>query len=248
MGVFAGRRRLSLDDATTSDDRRMSDETNAVRVWDLPTRAFHWVLAVCVLVSLSSGWIGGNAMVWHLRCGYVVFALLLFRLLWGFFGGHWSRFATFAYSPVTSLRYLRGESRPDEHHHVGHNPLGAFSVFGLLLILAAQVGSGLFADDEISTTGPLNKFVSGKTAGTLTSWHTTFGQWLIVTLVVLHLVAVGFYLVRRRQNLIGPMLSGDKLLPANVPASVDSAGSRLVALLLFALAAGLVTWLVGLGG
>ena len=226
----------------------MSDETTAVRVWDLPTRAFHWVLAACVLASLSSAWIGGNAMVWHLRFGYVAFTLLLFRLLWGFVGGHWSRFATFAYSPVTSLRYLRGQSRPDEHHHVGHNPLGAFSVFGLLLLLAAQVGTGLFADDEIATTGPLNKFVSGKTAGTLTSWHTTFGQWLIVTLVVLHVAAVVFYLVRRRQNLIGPMLSGDKQLGGAVPASVDTARSRLVALVLFALAAGVVTWLVGLGG
>jgi cytochrome b len=187
-------------------------------------------------------------MVWHLRFGYVAFTLLLFRLLWGFVGGHWSRFATFAYSPVTSLRYLRGQSRPDEHHQVGHNPLGAFSVFGLLLLLAAQVGTGLFADDEIATTGPLNKFVSGKTAGTLTSWHTTFGQWLIVTLVVLHVAAVVFYLVRRRQNLIGPMLTGDKQLGGAVPASVDTARSRLVALVLFAAAAGVVTWLVGLGG
>ena len=226
----------------------MSDEPSAVRVWDLPTRAFHWVLAACVLASLTSAWIGGNAMVWHLRFGYVAFTLLLFRLLWGFVGGHWSRFANFAYSPVTSLRYLRGQSRPDEHHQVGHNPLGAFSVFGLLLLLAAQVGTGLFADDEIATTGPLNKFVSGKTAGTLTSWHTTFGQWLIVTLVVLHVAAVVFYLVRRRQNLIGPMLSGDKQLGGAVPASVDTARSRLVALVLFAAAAGVVTWLVGLGG
>jgi len=226
----------------------MSDETIAVRVWDLPTRVFHWVLAICVIVSLTTAWIGGNAMVWHLRSGYAVFALLVFRLGWGFFGGHWSRFATFAYPPSTSLRYLRGESRPDEHHHVGHNPLGAFSVFGLLLILAAQVGSGLFADDEIATTGPLNKFVSGKTAGVLTQWHTTFGQWLIVTLVVLHLAAVTFYLVRRKQNLIGPMLSGDKLLGAAAPASLDTAGSRIVALIAFAAAAGLVTWLVGLGG
>ena len=235
-------------DATRENGRRMSDETNAVRVWDLPTRAFHWVLAACVLASLTSAWIGGNAMVWHLRFGYAAFTLLLFRLIWGFVGGHWSRFATFAYSPFTSLRYLRGQSRPDEHHHVGHNPLGAFSVFGLLLLLAAQVGTGLFADDEIATAGPLNKFVSGKTAGTLTSWHTTFGQWLIVTLVVLHVAAVVFYLVRRRQNLIGPMLSGDKQLVGAVPASVDTAGSRLVALVLFAVAAGVVTWLVGLGG
>jgi len=237
-----------LGHATRIDGRRMSDETIVVRVWDLPTRLFHWVLAICVIVSLVSAWIGGGAMAWHLRSGYTVFALLLFRLVWGFVGGHWSRFATFAYAPSTSLRYLRGESRPDEHHHVGHNPLGAFSVFGLLLILAAQVGSGLFADDEIATTGPLNKFVSGKTAGTLTHWHTTFGQWFILTLVVLHVAAVVFYLVKRKQNLVRPMLSGDKLLTADAPASVDTLGSRLGALLALAAAVVLVTWLVSLGG
>jgi cytochrome b len=74
----------------------MSDETSAVRVWDLPTRAFHWVLAACVLASLTSAWIGGNAMFWHLRFGYAAFTLLLFRMIWGFVGGHWSGFATFA--------------------------------------------------------------------------------------------------------------------------------------------------------
>lgn len=241
------RGRLSLGHATRIDGRRMSDETIVVRVWDLPTRLFHWVLAICVIVSLATAWVGGNAMVWHLRSGYAVFALLLFRLLWGFVGGHWSRFATFAYPPSTSLRYLRGESRPDEHHHVGHTPLGAFSVFALLLILAAQVGSGLFADDEIATTGPLNKFVSGKTASTLTYWHTGFGQWLIVALVALHLAAVTFYAVKRKQNLIRPMLSGDKRLAAAAPASVDSLGSRLVALVAFVAAGAFVTWLVGLG-
>jgi cytochrome b len=226
----------------------MSEEAIAVRVWDLPTRAFHWALALCVFASLASAWLGGNAMAWHLRFGYVVFSLLLFRLLWGFFGGRWSRFSSFIYHPSTSLRYLRGRSRPEEHHHVGHNPLGAFSVFGLLVILALQVATGLFADDEIATTGPLNKFVSGKTADLLGHWHTTFGQWLIITLVVLHIAAVLFYLLRRRQNLVRPMLSGDKQLAADVPASIDTLTSRMLALALFAVAAGLVTWLVGLGG
>ncbi|MDQ6680450.1 MAG: cytochrome b/b6 domain-containing protein [Pseudomonadota bacterium] len=225
----------------------VSIETIAVRVWDLPTRLFHWVLAVCVLASLTSAWIGGNAMVWHLRSGYVVFTLLAFRLLWGFFGGHWSRFARFVYAPSASLRYLRGQNRPDEHHHVGHNPLGAFSVFGLLAILAAQVASGLFADDEIATTGPYTKFVSAATSSRLTHWHTTFGQWLIVALVVLHIGAVLFYLVRRKQNLVLPMLSGDKALTAAVPASIDTLGARLRALAIFAAVAAIVTWLVRLG-
>jgi cytochrome b len=225
----------------------MGGEAVWVRVWDLPTRIFHWSLTLCVLASLTSAWLGGNAMAWHLRFGYVVFALLAFRLLWGFFGGRWSRFSSFAYTPAVSLRYLRGRSRPDEQHHVGHNPLGAFSVFGLLVVLAVQVGSGLVADDEIATTGPLVKFVSGATSALLTRWHTTFGQWLIIGMVVLHIVAVLFYFIRLKRDLLRPMFSGNKLLSGNVPASVDSIGSRMLALAIFAAAAALVTWLVGLG-
>ena len=225
----------------------MSDATIPVRVWDLPTRTFHWVLALCVVGSLASAKIGGNAMVWHMRFGYGVFALLLFRLLWGFLGGHWSRFRSFAYTPAASLRYLRGRSRPDEHHDVGHHPLGAFWVFGLLAVLAAQVGTGLFADDEIATTGPLNRFVSGRTSSLLTHWHTTFGQWLIFALIALHIAALLYYLLVRRNNLLRPMLSGDKVLTADVPASIDTSGSRLVALALFGACVGLVGWLVALG-
>lgn len=225
----------------------MTDNTIPVRVWDLPTRTFHWVLALCVFFSLASAWLGGNAMAWHLRSGYLVFALLAFRLAWGFFGGRWSRFSSFAYAPAASLRYLRGQSRPEEHHHVGHNPLGALSVFGLLGVLVLQVASGLFADDEISTTGPLVKFVSGATSSRLTHWHTTFGQWLIIALVVLHIGAVLFYWVRRRHNLVRPMWSGDKRLAADVPPSRDTPGSRLVALAIFATCAALVAWLVSLG-
>ena len=218
-----------------------------VRVWDLPTRAFHWALAACVIGSVVSAKIGGNAMAWHFRFGYVVFTLLVFRILWGLVGGRWSRFANFIYAPSTTLRYLRGQSRADEHHEVGHNPLGAFSVFGLLAILAAQIGTGLFADDEISNTGPLIKFVSGATSALLTSWHKTFGQWLIITLVLLHIAAILFYFFRKKQNLVRPMLVGDKALGPDVPASVDTVASRGLALLLFGLCAALVAWIVNLG-
>ena len=218
-----------------------------VRVWDLPTRIFHWALAICVVSSVISAWLGGNAMVWHFRLGYAVFALLAFRLVWGLVGGRWSRFAAFVYAPSTTLRYLRGEGHVDEHLHVGHNPLGAFSVFGLIGILALQVGTGLFADDEISNSGPLLKYVSGATSSLLTSWHKNFGQWLIIGLVVLHIAAVLFYLVKKKQNLVGPMLTGDKLLAGNVPPSTDHALSRGIALVLFALCAAGVAWVVALG-
>jgi cytochrome b len=225
----------------------MNPQLQPVRVWDLPTRSFHWMLAACVLLSIVSAKIGGNAMVWHFRSGYVVFTLLAFRFAWGLVGGRWSRFASFLYAPATTLRYLRGQARPDEHLDVGHNPLGALSVFGLLAVLAAQVATGLFADDEIANTGPLIKFVSGATSSLLTGWHKSFGQGLVITLVLLHLAAIAFYILKKKQNLVGPMLSGDKLLAPDVPASADTAGRRVLAAVLVVGFALLVRWLVGLG-
>lgn len=225
----------------------MNDDTTPVRVWDLPTRLFHWGLAVCVVASIVSARVGGNAMAWHFRLGYVVFTLLAFRLVWGLVGGHWSRFVNFVYAPGTVLRYLRGESRPHEHHEVGHNPLGAFSVFALLTLLALQVGTGLFADDEISNAGPLIKYVSGPTSLALTKWHKAFGQWLIIGLVLLHVAAIVFYLVKKKHNLVRPMIVGDKSLAPGVPAAVDNGRTRALALVLVALCGGLVAWLVSLG-
>lgn len=218
------------------------------RVWDLPTRLFHWVLAACVIGSVITGHIGGNALEWHFKLGYTSFTLLVFRIVWGFVGGRWSRFASFVYAPSTVLRYLRGQNRPDEAVDVGHNPLGAFSVFALLAVLAVQVGTGLVADDEIATTGPLNRFVSGATATSATAWHKDLGQWIVVALVVLHVAAILYYRFRHAKNLVGPMLTGDKLLPAGTPASADGWGTRALAAVLVAAAAGLVTWVVNLGG
>ena len=219
----------------------------AVRVWDLPTRMFHWALVFCVLGSFVSAKIGGNALVWHMRFGYVVFSLLAFRLLWGFVGGRWSRFASFLYGPATLLRYLRGQGRSDEHLDVGHSPLGSGSVFALLLFLAAQVGSGLFADDEIATTGPLNKFVSTATGLGLTTYHKTGGQWALIALVLLHVAAIVVYRVRQRKDLIGPMLSGDKMLPSGVPSSHDTRATRALAVVLLTVCIAVVACLVTLG-
>lgn len=225
----------------------MRDSVQQIRVWDLPTRIFHWLLAAAVIGSVVTAKIGGNAMVWHFRLGYLIFTLLAFRLLWGVFGGHWSRFATFTYAPQTLLRYVRGTARPEEHLDVGHSPLGAGSVFALLAVLAAQVGSGLFADDEIANAGPLVKFVSGATSSLLTGWHKNFGQWIIIGLVVLHVGAILFYRFRRGRDLVRPMITGDKLLGAGVPASADRFNHRAAALVLVALCAAGVGWLVSLG-
>lgn len=226
----------------------MNEPPTTVRVWDLPTRTFHWVLAACVLASIASAWVGGNAMVWHFRLGYAAFALLLFRLGWGLVGGHWSRFASFVYAPGAIARYLRGESRAEDHHEVGHNPLGALSVFGVLAVLALQVATGLFADDEIANTGPLVHFVTEATSAAMTKWHKGYGQWIIIALIALHVAAILYYLLAKRRNLITPMLTGDKLLVAPAPQAVDNARSRSLAALLLLACAALVGWVVSLGG
>ncbi len=218
-----------------------------VRVWDLPTRLFHWALVLCVAGSFVSVKIGGNAMAWHLCFGYAVFALLAFRLVWGFAGGRWSRFASFLYGPATLLRYLRGAGHADEHLDVGHTPLGSASVFAMLLFLAAQVASGLFADDEIATTGPMNKFVSSATGLWLTGYHKSIGQWVLIGLMTMHVAAIATYWLRRRTDLVGPMFSGDKLLPSDVPASDDTQGTRAMAVVLLTACAAIVAYLVTLG-
>ncbi len=221
---------------------KTSSALQPVRVWDLPTRLFHWSLALAVVGSLVSGKMGGNAMVWHFRFGYVVLALLLFRLAWGVLGGYWSRFARFFYLPGTIVRYLRGRHQPGEHLDVGHSPLGSLSVWALLGFLLLQAATGLVSDDEISNVGPLNKFVATAVAGAAGTWHKVVGQRVLLVLVVLHVAAVLFYLWRKKVNLLRPMLSGDKLLPGHTPASRDDARMRALALACMALAALVAAW------
>ena len=210
-----------------------------VRVWDLPTRIFHWALVIGITGLAISGTVGGNAMVWHFRFGYGVLALLLFRILWGLVGGRWSRFGAFIYAPQSLIHYLKGKGKPE--HGVGHSPIGALSVFAMLGFLILQVASGLVSDDEIAFAGPLTRFVSNATVGVATSYHANIGKWIILGLVLLHIAAIVVYLVRKH-NLVGAMLHGDKELVIKVPASRDDTMSRTTALLLFILCAGAVYW------
>lgn len=220
--------------------------SHTVRVWDLPTRLFHWMLVLCVAGLFISAYLPGSWIVWHSRLGYTVLALLLFRLVWGFIGGHWSRFASFVRSPASTWGYLRGRSHPD--HLVGHNPLGAGSVLAMLAVLLAQVGTGLLSDDEIAFTGPLNRFVSTARGLAATWYHKRVGQWLIVALVVLHVAAISYYVFVKKDNLVRPMVGGDKTLGHAAKPSRDDSRSRATALLVLALASAAVWALVRLGG
>jgi cytochrome b len=217
----------------------------ATRVWDLPTRIFHWALAFCVISLFVSGLRGGDAMNWHFRFGYCVLTLLLFRIVWGFVGGTWSRFSSFFYAPKHVLRYAKGQREP--MHEVGHNPLGGLSVLAMLVFLLMQVATGLISDDDIAAAGPLTKFVANATVQLASSYHIKIGKVILLILVVTHVLAILFYLIKKRENLITPMLHGDKVLPNNVLATRDSGWSRLMALLILAICAIAVYGLVSLG-
>ncbi len=215
-----------------------------IRVWDLPTRIFHWSLAVALAGLVTTASIGGNAMPWHFRCGYLVLSLLLFRLCWGLVGGHWSRFASFAYSPKTALLYLKGQGSPEQS--IGHNPAGSFSVFAMLGFLLLQVGTGLFSDDEIAAAGPGAKFVSNSWVSLATQYHAEVGKIIVLGLVALHIGAILFYRFKRGENLVSAMILGDKESSYVLKSSRDDRASRWLAVGLFVACASLVAWLVSL--
>jgi cytochrome b len=220
--------------------------TVKTRVWDLPTRLFHLLLMLCVLGLVITGGNGDFAMFVHFYLGYTVLTLVFFRVIWGVFGGYWSRFATFFPSPSSLLSYLRNLNNPNAKPSVGHNPLGAMSVFVFLLVLLLQALSGLMSDDTISISGPWSLLVPNAWVEFATRYHTDIGFPLILVLVGVHIAAVLYYLHAKKQNLIRPMIHGDKLVLPATPASRDSLQTRLIALVVVVSCAYVVYRLVSL--
>ena len=220
--------------------------TVKTRVWDLPTRLFHLLLMLCVLGLVITGGNGDFAMFVHFYLGYTVLTLVFFRVIWGVFGGYWSRFATFFPSPSSLLFYLRNLNNPNAKPSVGHNPLGAMSVFVFLLVLLLQALSGLMSDDTISISGPWSLLVPNAWVEFATRYHTDIGFPLILVLVGVHIAAVLYYLHAKKQNLILPMIHGDKLVLPATPASRDSLQTRLIALVVVVSCAYVVYRLVSL--
>jgi len=220
-----------------------------IRVWDLPIRVFHWLLVLCISGSLISINLGGNAIQWHAYFGYCILTLLIFRVVWGFVGSTHARFTSFLPTKESLIQYLQGKSPKV----LGHNPLGALSVFALLFVLCVQVFTGLFVDDEIAFQGPLAKYVPGWVSSFLSEIHEG-NQVVIFTLIAIHLSAIWFYKKFRGENLIKPMISGDKeidpseeanYLPADLGrASKDGVLQRGFALLLLGLIAVVVGYLI----
>jgi cytochrome b len=208
-------------------------------LWDAPLRLFHWALAALVVFSYITAKLGGSWMEWHMRSGYSILTLLLFRIAWGFAGSGTARFTGFVRGPRAAIEYVRAWRAGRRPRVVGHNPLGGWMVLAFLAILLTQAVSGLFVDDEIATQGPLAVKVSNATVSRMSQVH-DFNEWLIVGAVALHLLAIAIYQWGLKANLIGPMVHGGEL-----PMGIDARrGSGAAAAVILAIAAGTVYYLV----
>jgi cytochrome b len=190
----------------------------AIQVWDLPLRIFHWLLALAVLSAVVTGEIGGALIDWHGRIGVLILGLLIFRVIWGFVGSSHSRFAHFFPTPSKIKAYLKGHWKGH-----GHNPLGAISVIALLAVLFTLVGAGLFSNDDIAFQGPLFPFVSKSLSNKLSAIH-AWGITVLAVLVVLHVAAIVFYARVKKHNLVGPMVTGKKVVPKDQAIEVSKVG------------------------
>ncbi|WP_120078522.1 cytochrome b/b6 domain-containing protein [Aurantiacibacter odishensis] len=212
--------------------------SDTVKVWDGWIRLFHWTI---VLIIPAMWWTAENGeMTWHMRLGTVLLALLLFRILWGFFGSSTARFGSFVKGPGAVISYLTGNRR-EGAAGIGHNPAGGWSVLVLLGVMLAQVGLGLFSGDPYDgATGPLNHIVGAMTAGWMTDWH-EIGFNVLLSLIALHIAAILYYLLVKHENLVTPMVTGKREGQAET-GGIESA-SLMRAVVCFAVAAAVPIWI-----
>ena len=210
-----------------------------MKVWDLPVRLFHW--AIVVLIFFAWGTQEYDHMEWHVRIGYTILTLLLFRIVWGLIGSDTARFTRFLRNPIEAVRHLSQLPRREPDREIGHNAAGGWMVLVMLALLGVQAGTGLFSNDDGNTEGPLMHLISKDQSDWLSHIH-YLNFKAIEAVIVLHVLAIVTYAVVKRHNLVRPMVTGTKLMP------VEAAAPRLVnpawALVTLAAAAGVVAWVV----
>lgn len=207
---------------------RMSNASRAVLVWDVPTRLFHWLVALLVAAAYATWRL--NWMVWHGRVGDVLLALLVFRLMWGFFGSETARFSRFLASPRTVMQHIRDALLREPDRQVGHNPAGGWMVVFLLTLLLGETLTGLYVANDIADEGPLTEIVPAPLANAISAAHAILWD-VLLGLIVLHVLAIAAYAAAKGQNLLLPMITGTKVLPASVPAPRMSSYARAALLL-----------------
>jgi cytochrome b len=214
---------------------------------DLPTRLFHWALALGVLCGYVSRHYGDSDFVWHKWNGYTVLTLIVFRVMWGFVGGSTARFAAFFPTPLAMLRYAISLFGPRTQRFLGHNPLGAAMIIVMLIVVAGQAVTGMFNSDDVLFDGPLVPIVSERGVKLAGIAHHYIWQ-LILALVSIHITANLFYSLVKREPLIRAMVTGVKPAGDYLDAKAAKGGSPWLALPCLALATLIVLGTVRLLG
>jgi len=185
-----------------------------VVVWDLPTRLVHWLAAILVGVAYATWRL--NWMDWHAWTGDALLCLVLFRLLWGFFGSETARFAHFLAPPRRGIRHLARILRREPDRRIGHNPAGGWMVLLLIGLLLVECLTGLYVLNEVADKGLLTPLAPAELSDMITTLHRIFWDVLLGAVVV-HVLAILLYAVAKGQNLVGPMFTGWKMLPGSPP-------------------------------
>jgi len=206
----------------------MSSTDRKILVWDAPTRLFHWLIVALVVAAYATWRL--NWMDWHAQAGNALLTLVLFRLLWGFFGSETTRFSRFLTSPRVALRHLAHMLRREPDRQAGHNPAGGWMVLILLALLLGEALTGLYVANDVADVGPFTASGPAPIANAITSLHLIFWDALLAA-VALHVLAVLVYAVAKRHNLVLPMITGWKTLPDSVPQPRMVGPARVILLL-----------------
>jgi cytochrome b len=219
----------------------MGSAPRIVLVWDIFIRVFHWLIVALVAAAYATWRL--NWMVWHGWVGDAVLTLVLFRLSWGVFGGETARFSRFLGSPRIVLQHLKHSLRREPDHQVGHNPAGGWMVFILLALLLVETLTGLYVANDIADEGPMTEMAPAWLANAIESSHAIVWDALLAA-IILHVLAIAGFAAIKGQNLLRPMITGTKLLPASV--AEPRAGSPAQAILLLLACAAAAALLVNL--
>ena len=237
------------------------DESLAkVQVWDIWIRLSHWLLLILVSLCYYTAEIGGLNfripmldimivnMEIHLFSGLSILVILIFRILWGFFGSDSSSFLMMIKSAKHFFSYITNLSKKKTQLHIGHNPAGAISVFVIITVLLVQASSGLFAQDDsfFPTEGPLSHIISVENSIAITNFHKLWWEYIVIFIIGIHITASLFYLIIRKQNLILPLFNGKKKLPRTANYKTLKFGSTKLAFTLLTIALSIIIIIINL--
>ena len=211
-------------------------------VWDFPVRLFHWLLVIALLAAWYTSDGERNLIDIHLQVGYFILGLIIFRIIWGVVGTQYAKFSQFVPSKQVLASYLKSSQQNKRYSTVGHNPLGALMVVLMLTLILSQAISGLFMNDDVFTTGPYYASVSSSVQKTMSFiHHNVFDVILVVSAI--HIIAVFYYLIAKKINLIVPMLTGYKVTDSNQNSGIKSS-KLVIAIIVITLVALFIYWLV----